>query len=340
MSQTISKQALKRLVDGWIADGARVSGPRTVKPGVVLYQTVHRAEELLLDPAVRPGNSIKEFVFPRHERLFGYQRDGKRLELVEQATDDVRQIVVGARPCDAAALPILDHVFNWDFQDAFYNQHRRQTTVVTLACQVRDPNCFCTSVQLGPDSPEGSDVLLYDLGDGSYEVRCLTEAGSLLFTGQTESSDRVGCGEPGPQPVLDMEAIADFLETQFEAPLWTDVSRRCLACGACAYTCPTCHCFDMVDEGNAGGGSRVRNWDACQFPLFTAHASGHNPRNNQAQRQRQRILHKFRVYPEKFGRILCTGCGNCTRNCPVGLGVRPVLEAIGKAEKQKPKAES
>ena len=40
----------------------------------------------------------------------------------------------------------------------------------------------------------------------------------------------------------------------------------------------------------------------------------------QAQRQRQRIYHKFHIYPEKFGAVLCTGCGNCTRNCPVGPG--------------------
>jgi ferredoxin len=36
------------------------------------------------------------------------------------------------------------------------------------------------------------------------------------------------------------------------------------------------------------------------------------------------------MYPEKFGTILCTGCGNCTRNCPVGLGVLPVLQHIQK----------
>ena len=84
----------------------------------------------------------------------------------------------------------------------------------------------------------------------------------------------------------------------------------------------------MVDEGNASAGHRVRNWDACQFAMFTLHASGHNPRNVQSQRQRQRIHHKFQIYPEKFGEVLCTGCGNCTRNCPAGLGVLSVLKTI------------
>jgi ferredoxin len=72
----------------------------------------------------------------------------------------------------------------------------------------------------------------------------------------------------------------------------------------------------------------VKNWDACQFSMFSLHASGHNPRSVQAQRQRQRIQHKFRIYHEKFGTLLCTGCGNCGRNCPVSLGVLNVVEAI------------
>jgi ferredoxin len=66
--------------------------------------------------------------------------------------------------------------------------------------------------------------------------------------------------------------------------------------------------------------------------MFTLHASGHNPRPNQPSRQRQRIDHKFHVYPEKFGEILCTGCGNCTRNCPVGMGVLSVLAEIDHAQ--------
>ena len=161
---------------------------------------------------------------------------------------------------------------------------------------------------------------------------CLTDKGRELFAGQTEVSERQGQISDGPPKRFELSAVDRFLADGFESPQWRLQTLRCLGCGACAYTCPTCHCFDMVDEHTAGGGLRVRNWDACQFAMFTAHASGHNPRNTQAQRQRQRILHKFQTYPQKFGEILCTGCGNCTRNCPVGLGVRSVLEAIAESQ--------
>jgi ferredoxin len=66
--------------------------------------------------------------------------------------------------------------------------------------------------------------------------------------------------------------------------------------------------------------------------MFTMHASGHNPRSDQSQRQRQRIHHKFQIYPDKFGELLCTGCGNCSRNCPVDMGVLPVLKTIAAKE--------
>ncbi len=365
MSQVISRQALDRLIEQRLATDARVFGPCAVRGGApaarrgspdpadrgshpdaedlrsdqwlvqetghserCLYQDVRSPADLRLDAAVRPSNSIKELVFPRHETLFAYQFHGKQIELIAQEPFVGEQIVVGCRPCDAAALPILDHVFHWDSADPFYDARRRQTTIVTLACRQHDAHCFCTSVNLGPDDPRGSDAMLFDLGDNSYEVRCWTDKGRALFAGQTTTSDATGQVPPGPEKRLDMDAVGRFLQDSFDSPAWQSLSRRCLGCGACAYTCPTCHCFDMVDEGNAAAGRRVRNWDACQFAQFTAHASGHNPRAVQAQRQRQRILHKFQVYPQKFGDLLCTGCGNCTRNCPVRLGVRPVLEGI------------
>jgi ferredoxin len=333
MSEMISQPALRQLVAAWLGQGRRVFGPVRVEPQLLLYAPLRAAEQLVLADMVRPANSIKEVVFPRHEKLYGFRFQGKQIELVDAEVPTVPQVVIAARPCDVAALPILDHVFNWDYKDEHFNRRRELTTVVAMACKEHDRHCFCTSVGCGPDDPRGADAMLYDLGDGTLEVRLLTDKGRALFAGQTQPSEKVGHAGSGPAPRLDMEAIGAFLQDGFEDPHWAAWSARCMGCGACAFTCPTCHCFDMVDEGTASGGAKVRNWDACQYTTFTMHASGHNPRAAQPQRQRQRIYHKFRVYPEKFGAILCTGCGNCTRNCPVRLGVFPVLANIEKCRK-------
>ncbi len=336
MSELLAKNELVRMVGRWIFEGRRVAGPQCVnahddrrRGEVIQYGWLAEAEALRLDGYVRPSNSIKEFAFPRHEVLYGYQIQGKQVELVPAEPDIVEQIIVGARPCDAAALAVLDAVFNWDTKDVFYNRRREMTTVVSVACGTYDDACFCTSVGSSPCDERGSDVLLVPLDGDRYEVRCLTEKGKRLLAGNTTTSTESAPQVAGPPVRFDVESLGEFLADGYERPEWAAVTRGCLGCGACAYTCPTCHCFDIVDEGSASGGVRVRNWDACQFAMFTVHASGHNPRVDQSQRQRQRIHHKFQIYPEKFGNFLCTGCGNCSRNCPVGMGVLPVLKVIG-----------
>ncbi len=321
-----------KLVDSWIAAGKRVAGPVRMSSGKVLYRLIGTGMELVLDSPTRPANSIKQFFLPPHERLFQYKLEGKRIELAASEPAPGDQVVIAARPCDASALEILDPLFNWDSADVFHNRRRRATTVLTLACPGPDQACFCTSVGSGPENTSGSDALLYPDGD-QLGLSVLTEKGRKLFDSLRASSAAAKSParvEARPPVKFELKAVGEFLARGFADPLWREHTLACLGCGACAYACPACHCFDIVDEGNARGGHRVKNWDSCQFPMFTAHASGHNPRAMQWQRQRQRLYHKFDIYPRKFGRTLCTGCGNCSRSCPASLGVLPILEAIGK----------
>jgi ferredoxin len=328
VSEITAETDLRRLVGEWIAAGIRVIGPRQETAELVLYDVLESPEQLLLQGFVRPSNSIKEFFFPKAEKLYSYRIEGNRIALLETELPEFRQIVIAARPCDAASLPILDHIFNWDFQDEFYNRRRAATTVIAQACTTHDDSCFCTSVGLGPAAERGSDAILLSLDNGNYEVRCLTDKGSTLFNGRTKKSDETAKPAAGPGRRFDSAAVGKFAAENFASPFWQEHALTCMGCGACAFTCPVCHCFDIVDAGVTTENSRVRTWDSCQFSTFTAHASGHNPRPTQPSRQRQRLLHKFSIYPEKFGEILCTGCGNCTRNCPVGLGVLSVATEI------------
>ena len=325
---TLTRDELRTLVGSWMAAGKICLGPVRVKAGTVLFARLASPQDLLLDGWVRPANSIKELLLPRHEVLYGYRVEKDGIALLDPPESVPEQIAIGAHPCDAAALPILDKVFNWDFRDEAYNRRREATTVITLACTGSDEECFCTSVGLGPEAERGSDAMLFGRGDGTFAVGSLTEKGRALL-----GVDEAQGGRSNPPPVhFDPKQVARFAVDHFADPFWQSHALACVGCGACAYTCPVCHCFDIVDEGNGREGVRARNWDACQFPLFTLHASGHNPRHGQGDRQRQRIYHKFHVYPEKFGETLCTGCGNCARNCPVGLGVLPLVTEIPHAE--------
>ncbi len=120
--------------------------------------------------------------------------------------------------------------------------------------------------------------------------------------------------------------LSEWLARHFDHELWKTLALRCHGCGACAAVCSTCHCFDIVDEHDSyGSGARRRNWDFCQAAKFTAHASGHNPRKSQTERFRQRVMHKFSIYPRRFDAILCTGCGRCARACGAGMNLPEIL---------------
>jgi ferredoxin len=333
MSQILLRGKFNELIAGLLSGGSRVIAPIASVNGRYFYREISDTNTVNIDPNIKPTNSVKEFFFPQNETICNYRYEGKEL-IVDDAEPFLQeQVIFGVRPCEAASLPILDKVFGWDYQDRFFQQRRAKSTVISIACKP-DEFCFCTSVGLSSETDSGADAMLIPIDADTFEVRVFTPKGAAIFDGKTTESDKIGITADSPEIKFDSNNVKRYLAEHFGDDVFDVLSIRCLACGACTYVCPTCHCFDIVDEGGAVNGKRVKNWDACQFAMFTLHASGHNPRGNQSARQRNRIQHKFRIYPDKFGAILCTGCGNCARECSVTLGVRPYVESIDKKSKK------
>ncbi|UCG91125.1 MAG: 4Fe-4S dicluster domain-containing protein, partial [candidate division WOR-3 bacterium] len=132
------------------------------------------------------------------------------------------------------------------------------------------------------------------------------------------------------QRIFEVEDLGKKLDN-FDGSYWETLHQKCLGCGICTYFCPTCHCFDINDEVIKSHGRRVRTWDSCMFPLFTLHASGHNPRPTKKERMRQRIIHKFNYSKKYYGKTFCVGCGRCIINCPVNVDVRRIVKEIMEA---------
>ena len=331
MPKTINTQNLHTLLDRLLAAGTRVVGPKAAG-SMTLYEPLASGGDLKLDEL--PRRSAKEAFFPLCESLLSYRKEEGKTAVSDP---DLKQLpatlLVGARPCDAAAAPVLDAVFSWDYQDEFYLERRQKTTVVGLACTRCDDACFCTAVGGGPDVRKGSDLFLTPLVDGTFTLEALTEKGKELLTTAkdflVESSTSASLPLSAPAvPKFDLKKIKGWLDNHFEDPIWAGIAERCAGCGACAFLCPACHCFDIVDEGGESQGERRKFWDACGFGKFTMHASAHNPRDVQPARYRNRIMHKFKYYDDKFGQTLCTGCGRCVRACPVGVDIAAVLDEI------------
>ena len=331
MTHVLAKETLLQAVRSWLESGWKVGGPRRIDDQLVQYRLVSFGRKLDVGWLRPPCKLHQVVLLPCHERLFTFRGKGRELELEDAPPVDVPQVVIGARPCDAAALPVLDGVFNWDVADAPFNQRRTQTTVVALACTEHDAHCFCTGVGSGPASTNGADALLVPIDESQYEVRFVTDKGRALLEPWAKSSELSGAVASEPEVQFSVEQIQDRLQQgDFDEKQWTLATLACVGCGVCAHSCPACHCFDIVDQTHRGGGCRVRKWDSCQGAMYSMHASGHNPRSQQFARQRNRITHKFQTYPRKFGSVLCTGCGACTRNRPASLGVLPVLKRLEK----------
>jgi sulfhydrogenase subunit beta (sulfur reductase) len=242
-------------------------------------------------------------------------------------------VLLGARPCDAHALEVMDRLLLDEPVDPYYAERRARTTLVGLACADGPwEGCFCTTVGGGPAERQHLDVLLAPV-DGGYAVDAVTEKGQALVS----SAGLAALGGRAARPAPDVPALplaaADAWRRHFDDAYWSELAERCLGCRTCTYDCPVCYCFDVRDRRLADGAvERLRCWDSCQGAQCFAIAGGHNPRPTQALRLRQRYMHKFLYYPSREGgAALCVGCGRCVVQCPVNVDIREVLTHVAEA---------
>jgi len=288
--------------------------------------------------------SPKSVIFPQSERMFEYTLDESKKDthiLKEAPKDFSSQVIVGIRPCDAFAFQLVKINFdNPQYRDPWWVQRMESTTFVGFGCNDPCTSCFCTSVGSGPFSEKGLDALMVDLGD-RFLVRSITPKGEaflgkIKFGADADESllkkalDLPKASEGKISSRVPTNHLKDKVANElFNAPFWERVSFACINCGTCTYLCPTCWCFDIQDEVSGKEGDRIRNWDACMFPLFTLHGSGHNPRDKKTQRVRQRFMHKLKYYVDKYGNgAACVGCGRCVQFCPVNIDIREVFELM------------
>jgi len=326
----IKAQSLEKLYNALTAN-RKVYAPVVAPDKQVEYKYNPVFADITFDH-IRSTLSVKNVVFPKVENLFHFTNSKAESSIIPIDLAKIPELVLwGAHPCDNAAFDILRSIFCWDITDEFYTKRVEKLAVIGLSCHKSDEYCFCTSVGLAPDSHKGSDILLTKLGNGDYLADILSEKGQKIMEAAPELFEA-----PGDQKVVVTEVkqkfthgqVTEKLKNAFEHPFWLENSLRCIGCGACAYVCPTCACFDIQDETKGKNGKRYRSWDSCGFGLFTLHTSGHNPRHVQSQRWRQRIMHKFSYMPERNETLGCVGCGRCSSGCPVDMNIAEQLEAL------------
>jgi ferredoxin len=221
-----------------------------------------------------------------------------------------------------------------EYKDKSYINNRNRSILIGLACASPDQSCFCASMGGLPVESRGMDILLFDIED-KFIAQILTDRGKELFgsLGEELKDDQIKSlelyKENRKNLIKNKIKVPNSLDGTFENTYWSEVSSACLSCGICTYLCPTCHCFDLVDEER----KKLRCYDGCAFPDFTMEASGVNPRPSKKERYRQRAFHKFDYFNKNFGENLCVGCGRCIRYCPVKIDISDIIDKAPVAEK-------
>jgi ferredoxin len=331
-----------------VHEGAIVPGPvattddlpvgrhDTQSPGSYRLEQGDDAE--LFGWAVGPG-SWKADAFPSTQELWrSWVEGGTRVTLTPTGPEGP-VAMVGVRPCEIAALGVLDRVLTRGVApDPRYAARRDGAFVVAAECGSPSSSCFCTSMGTGPQADDGFDLSLCELDGGDFVVRVGTERGGDVLD-QLPSSpgtdadlrrrDAVLDGAVGAiGRRLDTDRLPELLARNLEHPRFDEVAERCLACGNCTLVCPTCFCSDVTDTSDLTGAAvRTRQWASC-FDLDHSYLHGGPVRTSLPSRYRQWLTHKLSTWWDQFDSSGCVGCGRCITWCPVGIDLTEEVAAI------------
>ena len=148
-------ETMRALYTALMQAGYKAVGPRKVGEEI-LYGVLDNPDDLLLGTVI-PSNTLKEFFFPKHEVLFTYQPVKNDVTLADAPREFPKTAFLAVRPCDAAGLAALDKLFGWDYDDNFYLERRKNSLIVSLACDEPLAECFCHQAGRHPASTEGAD---------------------------------------------------------------------------------------------------------------------------------------------------------------------------------------
>lgn len=347
--------------------GYQTIGPR-VRDGAVVYEPISSPDEMPVGKSDEqegghyrivdgtPGSyfeyvvgptSWKKYLFPPKQKLFAAEKSGNGFKIIENKGEEPAYAFIGVRACELAAIKVQDRVFgSGDNADAGYVNRRAKAFIVAVNCGRAGKTCFCDSMGTGPHVGCGYDLSLTELNDGGRH-EFLIEAGSCrgeeilarLTTRAAEGADIKAAKEAVDRARGQMgrsmeKDVASLLKRNLENPRWEEVAKRCLTCGNCTMSCPTCFCNTVEDTNDLTGdhAERWRLWDSC-FSIDFSYIHGGSIRKETSSRYRQWMTHKLSNWHDQFGVSGCVGCGRCITWCPVGIDITEEAREIKKTDK-------
>ncbi|GGN84699.1 4Fe-4S ferredoxin [Actinoplanes lobatus] len=285
--------------------------------------------------------SWKSVLHPARSRMWSADRATGTVT-TEPARPD-RYALLGVRPCDLAAIRVLDRVLaGGRHADPIYTSRRDGNLVIAVECTEPGATCFCTSMNTGPNVESGFDLALTEMVDSAghrFLVRAGTPAGAEVLADLPrrpadeatvqQAGDAVAAAATHMGRHLRTDGLPEMLAASRESTHWDDVASRCLTCGNCTMVCPTCFCTTTEDVTDLTGehAERWRRWDSC-YDLDFSYLHGGSVRTSGQSRYRQWISHKLGTWHDQFGSSGCVGCGRCIVWCPTGIDITQEAAAL------------
>lgn len=303
------------------------------------FKSVSSAKEITLNhkPTILPP---KKYFLPQQETLIEYSiRDGMEVQAVMEYE---KMVLFGVHTCDLAGIQCINMALSEPPKDINYLARKNRIAIMGYECnEYCDEYASCA--MMGNELPNGGyDAFFTDLGD-YFIIHLNTQYGDDILekTKLIETATEAHWNELlkfrekkrqlfKKEVEVEHQKISELFDKCFDSKIWKDLEKRCLACGNCTNVCPTCYCFDVIDNPNLDlvTGRRYRTWDSCQNETFAKVAGGENFRKNRSARQRHRFFRKFKYPVDKFSRYFCTGCGRCSRTCMAKINLKETLTSL------------
>lgn len=294
---------------------------------LIRYGEVATVEEIEFHEKSR--FSFKEILLPISQTLFYFTENE-----VKEADGSKKSAIVFLRSCDLHAVKRLDAVYlNNAFEDYYYKRIREKVHFVLMGCKESFDSCFC--VDMGTNRSENYDMAMEER-DGMFYIDVKEECFKEVFASHAIKEESVEVSYV-TETKTKVHIPEDLTSAVAKSTMWDEYDSRCIACGRCNFSCPTCTCFTMQDifyTDNGKVGERRRVQASCMVDGFTDVAGGGSYRQKKGQRMRFKVLHKALDFKKRNGYQMCVGCGRCDYVCPEYISFSHCLNRLEEGMKE------
>ncbi|MGL4874629.1 MAG: 4Fe-4S dicluster domain-containing protein [Clostridium sp.] len=261
----------------------------------------------------RSDYSAKEVLLPINH-LYAVKINGNIIK--NEDKDNEKKKIIILRACDIHAMERIDKKF---MKDDYYKARRENVKFMVMECPKAFDTCYCVSTKTNETDNYSmgirfdGDSIFIKVKDADFDKYVMDENEKEDFEIRFAKEDGVNVKLPKFE-VWDYKALDKARNLEF----WNEYKNRCIGCGSCNASCPTCTCLSTkeVKINNSDVTEVRRVWNGCQL-IKTKSLKGFTVKDLVPARVRQRVFDKFyNPKTEHSEEQLCVGCGRCTSICP------------------------